>query len=146
MHGGLKWTGFGFDQLITCPHSGTARSRAWLRLVSRLERLHSQPFTPHPKVARYVHCSHAAESGKTHLWRPSLPDGRRTESVMRVALGVHAIPLLTTVAPPGDCLCADYARRSSHEQRSFKRQPIATQMRVSVALARISCGTKSGAA
>jgi hypothetical protein len=29
----MKHAGFGFDQIPSCPHSGTARHRAWRRLV-----------------------------------------------------------------------------------------------------------------
>jgi hypothetical protein len=39
---------------------------------------------------------------------------------MRVALGVHVIPLLTTVVPLGDCLCWFRPSLLTRAQRSFK--------------------------
>jgi hypothetical protein len=143
--GGLKWTGFGFTR------SPPARIRAppavghgcgWCHVWSACTSNHLRP-TPGGTLRAL---SHAVESGKTHLWRPSLPNGRRTEGVMRVALGVHVIPLLTTVVPLGDC-CPGSARRSSHgHSAASKRRPITTQLSVSVASARISCGTNNGTA
>jgi hypothetical protein len=41
----MKWATFGFGHMPTCPHSGTARSRARRRLLARLERLHTQLLT-----------------------------------------------------------------------------------------------------
>jgi hypothetical protein len=93
--GGLKRAGFGFDQAPTCPHSGTAaigHDGDWCYVWSACTPNHLRPTSNGTLRA----LSQAAESGKTQVWRPYLPNGRRTEGVIRVVLVVHVILLRTT--------------------------------------------------
>jgi hypothetical protein len=84
-----------FGQLPTAGHGGD-----WCHVWSACTPNHLPPTSGGTPRA----LSHAAESGKTPLWTTQLPNVRRLEGVMRVAPGVHVIPLLTTVIPFADCL------------------------------------------
>jgi hypothetical protein len=92
-------------QITTCPHSGTARGRAWLRLESRLERLHNQLFTPnlrwHAACTNSCRRNHQARLTSGGRLYPTEDEQRaRHEGSSRCSV----IPLLTTVVPLGDCL------------------------------------------
>ena len=99
----MKWAGFGFDQIPSCPHSGTARSRARRRLVSRLERLHTQPLTPNLRwhaVCTNSYGGIGQDSPMDDATTQRKTNRGRHEGSSRCSCN----PMLTTVNPLGDCL------------------------------------------